>query len=78
MGEMDVQAHVSLPSALVRGECSASRPAALPPGKEPPVDVYTEYTTYSCVSLGNVHHRLTLASFQNELTPQSADILCFL
>jgi hypothetical protein len=35
-GGIDVQIHIFLTSALIGGEWSASRPAALPPGKEPP------------------------------------------
>jgi hypothetical protein len=38
-GGMDVQIHIFLTSALAGGEWSASRPGALPPGKEPPVPI---------------------------------------
>jgi hypothetical protein len=33
-GEVEVQIHTFLTSALYEGECPASRPGALPPGKE--------------------------------------------
>jgi hypothetical protein len=38
-GGVGVQIHIFLTSALVGSESSASGPAALPPGKEPPVPV---------------------------------------
>jgi hypothetical protein len=36
---VDVEIHVFLTSTLVRSEWPASRPAALPAGKEPPVRI---------------------------------------
>jgi hypothetical protein len=41
-GGVDVYIHIFLTSALVGGEWSASRPAALSPGKEPPVPIGQE------------------------------------
>jgi hypothetical protein len=41
-GELDVYPHVFLTSAQDGGEWSALRPAALPPGKEPPVPIGEE------------------------------------
>jgi hypothetical protein len=38
-GGVDVHIHISLTSALVEGEWSASRPAALPPEKQLPVSI---------------------------------------
>jgi hypothetical protein len=38
-GGMDVQIHIFSTSVLVEGEWSASRPAALLQGKEPPVPI---------------------------------------
>jgi hypothetical protein len=39
---MEAQLHQFMASALDAGELSASRPAALPPGKEPPVSIVLE------------------------------------
>jgi hypothetical protein len=41
-GGMDIQIHIFLTSALVGGEWSVSRPAALSPGKEPEVPIIQE------------------------------------
>jgi hypothetical protein len=38
-GAVDVYIHIFLTSALAGSEWSASGPAALPPGKEPPVPI---------------------------------------
>jgi hypothetical protein len=38
-GEVDVEIHISLTSALVGGEWSVHVPAAISPGKEPPVPI---------------------------------------